>query len=209
MYFRADRAFGAIRPDDGSKNLVVHWTQIMSDSRAPSLKAGDRVEYTVLDTGRGLYACDVWRTSDPWLDWWEAPDRCASLVDLMSSPVARAAEETADQRAEDEVSLSTGTVVFFKDDKGYGFIRPDAGGKDVFFHWSEIVDAGVFPSMKRGQWVEYWLVDDPDGPRACSVRVLGYQDAPEPGDPQSTGPTVDPGGRCVERPSDWTYEPPS
>jgi CspA family cold shock protein len=67
------------------------------------------------------------------------------------------------------MAIQTGTVEFFKDDKGYGFIRPDGGGKDVFVHHSVIVMDG-FKSLKRGDRVEFELIDDPKGPRASNVR---------------------------------------
>src|SRR5690349_1579570 len=69
------------------------------------------------------------------------------------------------------MAKQTGIVEFFKDDKGYGFIRPDDGGKDVFVHHSCIQMDG-FKSLKRGDKVEYDFVDDPKGPRAADVRVV-------------------------------------
>lgn len=67
------------------------------------------------------------------------------------------------------MAKQTGTVEFFKDDKGYGFIRPDGGGKDVFVHHSVIMMDG-FKSLKRGDRVEFEITDDPKGPRASDVR---------------------------------------
>ncbi len=67
------------------------------------------------------------------------------------------------------MARQTGIVEFFKDDKGYGFIRPDGGGKDVFVHHSVIQMEG-FKSLKRGDRVEFEIQEDPKGPRAADVR---------------------------------------
>jgi CspA family cold shock protein len=67
------------------------------------------------------------------------------------------------------MARQTGIVEFFKDDKGFGFIRPDDGGKDVFVHHSAIQMDG-FRSLKRGDRVEFEVVDDAKGPRANDVR---------------------------------------
>lgn len=70
------------------------------------------------------------------------------------------------------MARETGTVVRFMDDKGYGFIQPDKGGKDVFVHHSAIEGSG-FKSLAQGERVEYELVQDPKGPRAENVVRLG------------------------------------
>jgi len=67
------------------------------------------------------------------------------------------------------MARQTGVVEFFKDDKGYGFIRPDGGGKDVFVHHS-VIQMDGFKSLKRGDRVEFEITDDPKGPRASDVR---------------------------------------
>jgi len=65
----------------------------------------------------------------------------------------------------------TGTVDRFMDDKGFGFIKPDAGDKDVFVHHSAIGGSG-FKSLSAGDRVEFDLVSDPKGPRAENVEKL-------------------------------------
>ncbi|MGJ4854422.1 cold-shock protein [Labrys sp. KB_33_2] len=55
--------------------------------------------------------------------------------------------------------MSTGTVKWFNEQKGYGFIQPDDGSKDVFVHISAVERAG-FRSLQEGQKVSYELVED-------------------------------------------------
>jgi cold shock protein len=69
------------------------------------------------------------------------------------------------------MARETGTVERFMDEKGFGFIKPDSGGKDVFVHHSAIGGTG-FKSLSQGQRVEFDLVQDPKGPRAENVAPL-------------------------------------
>jgi len=69
------------------------------------------------------------------------------------------------------MARETGTVERFMDDKGFGFIKPDKGTKDVFVHHSAIGGTG-FKSLAQGQRVEFDLVQDPKGPRAENVQPL-------------------------------------
>jgi CspA family cold shock protein len=64
-----------------------------------------------------------------------------------------------------------GTVDRFMDEKGFGFIKPDEGEKDVFVHHSAIGGSG-FKSLAQGQRVEFDLVQDPKGPRAENVELV-------------------------------------
>lgn len=66
------------------------------------------------------------------------------------------------------MARETGRVARFMNDKGFGFITPDQGGKDVFVHHSAIQGSG-FKTLSEGERVEYDLVQDPKGPRAENV----------------------------------------
>lgn len=65
--------------------------------------------------------------------------------------------------------MATGTVKWFNDSKGFGFITPADGGKDVFVHHSAIEGSG-FKSLTEGQKVQYEVQQSPKGPSAANVR---------------------------------------
>ena len=64
--------------------------------------------------------------------------------------------------------MSTGTVSKFSDEKGYGFITPDGGGKDIFVHHSDIRMDG-YKSLSPGQRVTFEVAQEARGPKASNV----------------------------------------
>ncbi len=74
--------------------------------------------------------------------------------------------------------MATGTVKWFNDAKGFGFIEPEAGGEDVFAHFSAIQMDG-FRTLKQGGRVRFELVQGPKGQLAQNIAAIDAAGAPE------------------------------
>ena len=81
-----------------------------------------------------------------------------------------------------------GTVKWFSRVKGYGFISPDGGEKDVFVHYSAITGDG-YRNLEEGQRVEFVIEDSPKGPQAADV--VGQGEVVSPDAAASQGERVD------------------
>ena len=79
--------------------------------------------------------------------------------------------------------MATGTVKWFNDAKGFGFIEPEAGGEDVFAHFSAIQMDG-FRTLKQGGKVSFELVQGPKGQLAQHIAPLDAPGAAQAIEPQ-------------------------
>ena len=68
--------------------------------------------------------------------------------------------------------MATGTVKWFNDAKGFGFITPDEGGEDLFAHFSSVQTQG-FKTLKEGQKVSFDVVQGPKGKQASNINPEG------------------------------------
>ena len=77
--------------------------------------------------------------------------------------------------------MAIGTVKWFNDSKGFGFIEPEGGGADVFAHFSAVQMEG-FRTLKQGSQVAFELVQGPKGDMAQNIRPVGTEPALVPTD---------------------------
>jgi cold shock protein len=75
----------------------------------------------------------------------------------------------ANDQGRKQAEMATGTVKWFNDAKGFGFITPDDGGEDLFAHFSAI-QMGGFKTLKEGQKVTFEVVQGPKGKQASNIQ---------------------------------------
>lgn len=85
-----------------------------------------------------------------------------------------------------KTNMPTGTVKWFNNAKGFGFILPDAGGDDIFAHYSAIEMDG-YRTLKAGQAVSYDVAQGDKGLHATHIRLDGAQKAQSPEDCPESG----------------------
>ena len=170
-WFNAEKGFGFIAPDDGGRDVFVHFSAIADDGGFRSLDEGQQVEFEASEGQRGPQADSVRPIGG-------APRR----PDRGRDDRGRGREDDRGRGREDDRGRggdrgrpsrggrATGTVSWFDDGKGFGFIQPDDGSPDVFVHFSAIADRGGYRSLEEGQRVEFDVTQGQRGPQAEDVR---------------------------------------
>jgi CspA family cold shock protein len=146
-WYDEDKGFGFINPDSGDGDVFVHARALAEG--LTWLTEGDRVAFEVASADKGPQARDVHlvRGAEPQT----APRR--------SAPAARHVPARGGE----------GVVARYDDDRGFGFITPDAGGDDLFVHVSVII--GSEP-LQKGDRVRYAVRQSDRGPQADRVERL-------------------------------------
>jgi CspA family cold shock protein len=97
--------------------------------------------------------------------------RCKSSESAPAVVAVVPASRSQFTRAGGDTGMATGTVKWFNDDKGFGFITPDEGGKDLFVHHTGITGQG-FRSLTEGARVSFEAEAGDKGPKAVNVQPL-------------------------------------
>jgi CspA family cold shock protein len=98
------------------------------------------------------------------------PFRFVRASTLRLPHVVLAAQTPPSINQEGRSIMATGTVKWFNDAKGYGFITPDDGGEDLFAHFSAINMQG-FKTLKEGQKVSFEVTQGPKGKQASNIQA--------------------------------------
>lgn len=226
-WFDAERGFGFLAPEDGSADLFVHASEVVSDGGTKLLREGQAVEFEVGEGQRGPQASRVRVTGDlppgapvgvlGTIAWYEPgkgygfarPDGGGPEVFVHSSAIVVGGVVTAGQRvafliaegerglqAEHVLPLSAGaghpsavdgadgTVSWYDEGKGFGFVAADSGGEDVFVHVRALAEG--LAGLAEGDRVRYEVVQGDKGPQARDVHLVqgaAAEDARSPSAP--------------------------
>jgi cold shock protein len=151
-WFSPEKGFGFVELSDGSGDAFLHGS-VLAQSGIAAIQPGESLEVRVGPGHKGPHVTEVLSvdssTAVPTASWRSNPQ-----VTTSNGP---SVEET-------------GTVKWFNADRGYGFISPNNGGKDVFVHVSALERSGI-EGLSEGQTVVVDVVEGRKGPEAARVRL--------------------------------------
>jgi CspA family cold shock protein len=151
-WFSPDKGFGFVELSDGSGDAFLHGS-VLAQSGMNAVQPGEKVEVRVGPGHKGPHVTEVLSID-------------SSTAVPMASRRSSAQATTLNGPSVEE----TGTVKWFNADRGYGFIAPNSGGKDVFVHVSALEQSGI-EGLSEGQPVVVDVVEGRKGPEAARVRL--------------------------------------
>ena len=152
-WFSPEKGFGFVELSDGSGDAFLHGS-VLAQSGINAVQPGETVEVRVGPGHRGPHVTEV-LSVDSSTAILSASRRSSVRATILNGP---SVEET-------------GTVKWFDADRGYGFIAPNGGGKDVFVHISALDRSGI-AALTEGQTVVVDVIEGRKGPEATRVRLI-------------------------------------
>ena len=143
-WFNTEKGYGFVTPKDSERDALLHASVLIKTG----LQGLPEKASVVCDIAEGRKGWQVTEIHE---------------VDLESAPSP--AEET------DSASLQVGSVKFYNSAKGFGFVTPDVGGRDVFISIRTLERSGLM-SLETDQRVKLTVRDSPKGPQATSVELV-------------------------------------
>jgi cold shock protein len=151
-WFSPEKGFGFVELSDGSGDAFLHGS-VLAQSGINTVQPGETLEVRVGPGHKGPHVTEVLSVD-------------SSTAVPMASRRSNSQATTSNGPSVEE----TGTVKWFNAEKGYGFIAPNSGGKDVFVHISALDRSGI-AALSEGQTVVVDIVEGRKGPEAAKVRL--------------------------------------
>jgi CspA family cold shock protein len=152
-WFNPDKGFGFVELSDGSGDAFLHGS-VLTQSGINAVQPGETLEVRVGPGHEGPHVTEV-----------------LSVDSSTATPMASRRSSGQATTLNGPSVQETGTVKWFNTERGYGFIAPNSGGKDVFVHISALERSGT-QGLSEGQTVLIHVVEGQKGPEAARVRLL-------------------------------------
>ena len=156
-WFSPEKGFGFVELSDGSGDAFLHGS-VLTQGGIAAVQPGEKVEVRVGPGHKGPHVTEVLSID-------------SSTAAPVASPRSRFRAETSNGASTEKAVEETGTVKWFNAERGYGFISPNGGAKDVFVHVSALVRSGI-EGLSEGQTVVVDVVEGRKGPEATRVRLI-------------------------------------
>lgn len=158
-WFSNAKGFGFVKPNDGTEDVFVH-ISVVQTSGLTSLRDGSTINCLVGPGKKGRQVVHINQVDNSTATGPVAAPRSFNRESEYFPPIPEG----------EEGEPGSGIVKWFNITKGFGFIAPDSGGKDVFLHASVVRRAG-YVDVQAGQRVNYTAIDRDKGPEARTMTM--------------------------------------
>jgi CspA family cold shock protein len=152
-WFNSDKGFGFVELSGGSGDAFLHGS-VLAQTGIAAVQPGETLEVRVGPGHKGPHVTEV-----------------PSVDSSTANPIASRRSSAQATTLNGPLVEETGTVKWFNAERGYGFIAPNSGGRDVFVHISALERSGV-QGLSEGQTVVVDIVEGQKGPEAARVRFM-------------------------------------
>ena len=152
-WFNLEKGFGFVDLSDGSGDAFLHGS-VLAQSGINAVQPGETLEVRVGPGHKGPHVTEV-----------------LSVDSSTAVPMASGRSSAQATISNGPSVEETGTVKWFNAERGYGFIAPSSGGKDVFVHVS-VLERSALTGLSEGQSVVVDVVEGRKGPEAARVRLI-------------------------------------
>ncbi len=163
-WFNSEKGFGFVEVSDGSGDAFLH-VSVLSGAGAQSVNPGAKLKVRL---GQGAKGPQVMEVTD--IREGEAPAQAPRRAPPRAPMGGGGGGDYGYSASAGGGQEVRGTVKWYNAQKGFGFVAPDTGGKDVFVHATALERGGI-PSLSEGQAVRMQVVQGKKGPEASSVAV--------------------------------------